>query len=331
MKLASFSIGGDGVRLGAITPDLSHIVDLKAALAARGDEDSGEFDHLLALIEAGRNGLDKAEEIVAWAMAGGDGALVLSLSAVRLEPPMRRPPKLRCFSVYDQHLARAFRAGARLRLGPVGARIAEAMGLLKTPAGFYARPAYYKGNSCSISGPDEEIRFPAGSRLRDYEVELAVIIGKPGLNIGEDEAMDHVWGYCPFNDFSAREMVTRDLLSKSRMGMLKGKDFHTGNALGPWVTTRDEVLDPYALEMTVRVNGELWSETSTGGMSHSISAQIAEASRHEMIVAGEVFGTGCPAHGCGFEELRFLKPGDTVEIEVRGLGRLRNTISAEPC
>src|SRR5664280_1721992 len=112
----------------------------------------------------------------------------------------------------------------------------------------------------------------------------------------------------------------------ARLGPAKGKDFDTGNVLGPWLVTADEIPDPYNLCMIARVNGQEWSRGNSAQMHHKFEDILVHASREETLHPGEFFGSGTVGNGCGLELGRFLKPGDIVELEVEGLGVLRNAM-----
>ena len=114
-----------------------------------------------------------------------------------------------------------------------------------------------------------------------------------------------------------------------QLGPAKGKDFDTGNAMGPWLVTADEVANPYDLTMIARVNGEEWSRGNSGAMQHKFEDILAHASNEETLMAGEFFGSGTVGGGCGLELGRFLKPNDIVELEIEGLGVLRNRVVAQ--
>ncbi|NWH09473.1 MAG: fumarylacetoacetate hydrolase family protein [Alphaproteobacteria bacterium] len=330
MKFCRFAYQGR-IRLGAVTPDLGAVIDLQAAFRTRKGLENPIFSDMPALIEAGPAGLEKAAQTISFVMEGSAPETRIALSAVALKAPLARPARMRCFSVYDKHLLNAFRAAATLRAGKFGAFALEKAGYVRIPKAFYLKPFYYKGNALSISGPEDAITFPKPTRMMDYEMELAAVLGRPGLNVDPSRAMDLVWGYTVFNDLSARDILTAEVLSRTRLGPQKGKDFDTGNAIGPWIVTKDEIPDPYALSMTARVNGTVWGRSSTSGMTHPISLQIAEASRHETLYPTEIICTGCANDGCGFEQLRFLNAGDVVEIEIEKIGTLRNRVSEERC
>src|SRR5690606_7315299 len=124
------------------------------------------------------------------------------------------------------------------------------------------------------------------------------------------------------NDVSARDVQAAE--SPGMMGPAKGKDFDTGNVLGPCIVTADEIPDPYALRMEARVDGELWSQGSSSTMHHRFEDIIAYVSRSETLHAGEFFGSGTVGNGCGYELGRFPQPGSVVELSVERIGKLRN-------
>ena len=173
------------------------------------------------------------------------------------------------------------------------------------------------------------IRIPAYTRQFDYEMEWAVIIGKGGRDIPLSKAHDHIAGYTIFNDFSARDVQMREM--KGRLGPAKGKDFDTGNAIGPWMVTADDISDPYNLTMITRVNGEEWSRGTTADMHWTFEKLITYISASETLYPGEIIGSGtCSGRhgkGSGMELGRTLKAGDVVELEVEHIGTLRNRIA----
>ena len=318
MKLASFQRDAE-VRLGALNGDGSKIIDLAAAAGRK----SAPFASRLTLIQAGEAGLEQARQTLAQAEDSAADGVVLPLDGLRLVAPLT-PPRMLCFSVYDRHVKQAFESAITLRAGKTVGALAKRMNLVRLPKSFYAKPLYYKGNNLSVIGHDEDVIWPRWTEMMDYELELGVVLGKAGKNIDENDAMAYVFGYTCFNDFSARDVMMREI--PRGVGPIKGKDFDTGNAMGPWIVTADEIPDPYDLRMQVRVNGELRGESSTSLMSHPISKMIAVASDEERVVPGEFFGTGAAPDGCGIESLRFLAPGDLVEIEIDGIGILRNRV-----
>ncbi len=140
----------------------------------------------------------------------------------------------------------------------------------------------------------------------------------------QKSARDHIFGFAVFNDFSARD--AQEIEMSGPLGPAKGKDFDTGNAIGPWIVTTDEIPDPHSLDMIASVNGEEWSRNNSRVMLHTLEEMIAFVSRDETLYPGEFFGSGTTGNGCGLELDRWLKPGDVVELEVERIGVLRNKI-----
>ncbi|AVO45624.1 fumarylacetoacetate hydrolase family protein [Phreatobacter cathodiphilus] len=327
MKLVTF-VGSHGrERLGAIIgPEGDeHVLDLATA-AHRDHVPATAFRSMLALIEAGPRALDKARHLAATHKVDED--IARPLSRVRLLAPIPVPPQVRDFSVFPRHILDA----------PVGMRriIARAKGdeaaaqALKpeaeVPKVYRERPIYYFTNRFSIVGPDADIVWPDYSKLMDYELEFAAVLWGGGSNIDHAGAGRHIFGYTIFNDFSARDAQLAEMAGM--LGPAKGKSFDAGNALGPYILTADELPDPYGLAATARVNGQVWTDSSTAGMLHSFEDMIAYVSRSETLRPGEVFGSGTVNGGCGLEHDRFLSHGDVIELSVAGLGTLRNRILA---
>ena len=202
----------------------------------------------------------------------------------------------------------------------------EAKGILAIPQTWYERPIFYKPSRFGVIGTETDVEWPAFSERMDFELEFGFYIGKPGKNIPKERAREHIFGYTIFNDFSARDEQTKDM--PGQLGPGKGKDFDGSNAMGPCVVTADELKDPYALTMAVRVNGEEWGRGTSADMHWKFEDLIAHTSRSETLHTGEFFGSGTVGNGCGLEHMRFLKPGDTVELDVEHIGILRNRLIA---
>jgi 2-keto-4-pentenoate hydratase/2-oxohepta-3-ene-1,7-dioic acid hydratase in catechol pathway len=166
--------------------------------------------------------------------------------------------------------------------------------------------------------------------MMDYELEMALVIGRKGKDIAAKDAQKYIWGYTVFNDFSARERLIEEVM-KGKVGPLKSKDFNTGNSLGPWIVTADEISNPQNLAMKVRVNGELKGEANTSEMNFSISELIQEASEGEFIIPGEIIATGAAGDGTGIESWSFLKPDDVIQLEIDEIGVLENQIIKNRC
>src|SRR6185295_2678047 len=224
-------------------------------------------------------------------------------------------------------LIQATRRGALGPLAGLDERLERRVGAKRSLAGrlnkaFYERPLYYKSNARSVVGHGADVRMPSYTKRFDYELEWGIFIGKAGVDIAAERAREHIAGYTIFNDFSARDIQLAEM--RGRLGPAKGKDFDTGNAIGPWLVTPDELPDPYSLTMTAHVNGAEWSRGSTGDMHWSFEEIIAYISRAETLFPGDFIGSGTVGGGCGLELGVFLERGDEVELEVEGIGRLRN-------
>lgn len=192
---------------------------------------------------------------------------------------------------------------------------------MAVPEQWYECQAYYKGMPDTVIGPEEEIPWPAYSDRLDHELELAAIIGRQGKDITRERALDYVFGYTIWNDISARD--TQGLEWPIGMGPGKAKDWDGSNVLGPCIVTADE-LDIADVRLEVRVNGERWGGDSTAGMYHTFADLIAYASQAQTLYPGEVLGSGTATGGSGVELGRTIQQGDLVELEVDGIGVLRN-------
>jgi len=217
-----------------------------------------------------------------------------------------RPRSLRDFLAFEGHLRNVMP-----RLGR------------EIPDQWYTVPAYYKGLPDTVIGPNTDIPWPAYTDRLDHELEFAAVIGRKGKDVPVDEALDYVFGYTIWNDISARDTQADEL--PIGMGPAKAKDWDGSNVLGPCIVTAAEI-DPQKLHMSVRVNGETWGSDTSAHMHHSIAEMIRYASQAQTIYPGEVFGSGTASGGSGVELDRWLKEGDLVEMEVEGIGILRNRI-----
>ncbi len=212
------------------------------------------------------------------------------------------------FSTFEEHVRMGF----------------EKLGM-SVPQEWYQVPVGYKMNPYSVIGPEEPVIWPSFTQILDYELEFGVVVGRRGKNIPSEEAMDYVLGYTIVNDISARDMEFVELKAMP-LGPLKSKDFDNSTPMGPCIVTKDEIRDPHNLKMVARVNGEVWSVASTKDMHWKIPDLIAHLSKDQTIHPGTVMLSGTPGGGCGMHVGKFLKPGDVVELEIEGIGVLRNPI-----
>ena len=292
MKFVTFSSAPEGPRLGAVVGE--RVVDLHKA-------SKGKLPATLrAFIEAGNDALEAARLLLKHPQLDAERAL----EGVRLHAALPDPASLRDFFAFEEHA----KAGA--------ARRKEEL-----PKEWYEVPAYYKGNAREIYGDEDTIPWPYYTRKLDFECEIACVVGKKGRNLSPEEAQDHIFGYMIFNDVSARDIQRKEMLL--RMGPTKGKDF--ANVFGPYLVTADEV-DPVDLELTVRVNGETWSKGRFADQHWGFPVMVSYVSQEETVYPGDVLGSGTFYKGCGLDLDRWVKPGDQLELDVPGLGVLRNTI-----
>lgn len=249
----------------------------------------------VAFLALGADGLARA------AAAAGRGAIE-PLENVTLLSPVPRPGKVICIGL--NYLDHALETGA-------------------TPP---KEPVVFNKFPTSVIGPDAPIVLPAVSESVDFEAELVVVIGKTGKHIPLASAMEHVAGYCCGHDVSARDW------QKSRSGgqWLLGKSFDTFGPLGPWLVTADEIADPGKLRVRFRLNGETMQDSTTAQLIFPIPHLIAHLSKVFRLDAGDVIYTGTPPGvGMARKPPIFMKPGDTAEVEIEGLGILRNPLVAE--
>ncbi|ARQ00216.1 fumarylacetoacetate hydrolase family protein [Pseudorhodoplanes sinuspersici] len=319
MKLASFRRAND-IRVGIVGDD-EQLFDLQAAAEQAGDAAS-LFASMQALIESGERGLDYARHLQARFAA--DPRFSCTLNDIVLLPPVPRPTLIRDFSVFPIHIRQAPVGMQKLAARIDGKPAPDITPADHVPAVYRNQPIYYRGNHLSVVGHGATVRWPRYSQYMDYELEFGIFLGKGGANIAAKDARDHIFGFSIFNDFSARDAQMTEM--RSMLGPAKGKDFDTGNAIGPWIVTADEIPDPYSLQMAARVNGKTWSRGDSSGMLHSFEDMIAFASRDETLSPGEFFGSGTMGNGCGLEQDRYLEHGDVVELEVEKIGILRNTV-----
>ena len=192
---------------------------------------------------------------------------------------------------------------------------------LEIPPAWYELPVYYKGNHRTLGGHDEFVYWPRFSEQMDYELELACIVGKEGSDVPVEHADQYIGGYCIMNDWSARDIQAKEM--SVGLGPAKGKDFCT--TLGPWLVTPDE-FDPATARMVARVDGEVWSDGQYSTVNWNFPQMIAHVSMGERVYPGDVLGSGTVGFGCGLEHGRWLRPGHLVELEITGLGVLRNRL-----
>jgi 2-keto-4-pentenoate hydratase/2-oxohepta-3-ene-1,7-dioic acid hydratase in catechol pathway len=250
----------------------------------------------------------------------------LALADVRLLPPLR-PASIRDFVAFEEHVE-----GVRRSIDGAGG----------VPEAWYDAPTFYFTNPHTVIGPDEPVPFPAVSVERDFELEVAAVVGRPGRSLTAAAGADAIFGYTILNDWSARDLQRREM--QVGLGPAKGKDFAT--TLGPWIVTADE-LDPFLdddgflrLTCAVEVNGAEIGRDLLSNMGWSFGALVAYASRDSWVVPGDVLGSGTTGNGGCLAELWGrhgrkdpppLGNGDTVTLTVEGIGSITNFVTeADP-
>ncbi|MCR9125763.1 MAG: fumarylacetoacetate hydrolase family protein [Rhodobacteraceae bacterium] len=264
------------------------------------------FANMVEMIEAGDAALAAARA----ALEGGGETVSLTDCAFRC--PLR-PVQYRDCLVFEDHLIGSFAQAERM----TGRAFA-------IPPVWYDQPIYYKGNRMSFIGHGEDVIWPGYAAHLDVELELAIVIGKTGTSVSRADAPRHIWGYTILNDVSARDAQMVEM--PGQLGPAKGKDFDTGNILGPWIVTADEIAHPAALEMQLHVNGERWGGGNSARMHHDFARIIEHISQSETLYPGEVIGSGTVGTGCGLELGRRLEPGDRFDLTIEKIGTLSNRI-----
>ena len=251
---------------------------------------------MLDLIRQGEPGSDQAR---------ASAEIELALSTLTLLAPIPNPPRnIMCLGMnYAAHAAESLRAKS-------------------LPIKMPEVPVFFTKATTTVNAPFGDIPYDSGvTEKLDWEVELAVVIGKQGKDIPRAQAFDYVFGYTVLNDVSARDLQAR------HQQFFKGKSLDGTCPMGPAIVTKDEIPDPHNLTLRCWVNGELKQESTTGDLIFDIPALIEWLSRGMTLLPGDIISTGTPS-GVGFARTppEFLKPGDVVACEVEGIGRISNRV-----
>jgi len=294
-------------RVGALIAGGKAILDLQATLDGHGKGGwlppytSSEWwnidGSLWSLVRSACEVAMGADEktVAQWMKAGR----VVALEDARLTAPVPRPGKLICIGLnYRDH---ALEQGAEIPSSPI----------------------VFSKFATSVVGPEDPVVIPAGCTQPDYEAELAVVIGRLAKNVPRAKALDHVFGYCAFNDVSARDYQFADKQWQ------RGKSCDTFAPMGPFVATRDEVRNPSGLAIKLRLNGEVMQNSRTDQLIFGVPELIEFLSASITLEPGDVIATGTPP-GVGFARKPpvYIKAGDRMEVEIEGLGVLVNPVAA---
>ncbi|MDQ6721960.1 MAG: fumarylacetoacetate hydrolase family protein [Candidatus Dormibacteraeota bacterium] len=302
MRLLMFE-HGNGRRLGVLADGRSDTVIDLAELAEASGSPSPPAD-LLALIDAGTAGMASVKQLLAKLKPSTGAPITNQLAALKLLAPLD-PPRGNVIAIgrnYAKHAAETAAKGEKPK-----------------------PPTVFSKAITSITGPNDDIPIdPAVSEEIDWEVELGVVIGKAGVNITREDALEHVFGYTVINDVTAR-----DIQSDWGGQYFKGKSLDSSCPSGPWVVTPDEVDDPQALNLRLTVNGALKQDGTTSEMIHPVDSIISWVSIGMTLLPGMMIATGTP-DGVGFARKppEFIHVGDVVEAEVESIGTLRNKFVA---
>ena len=279
--------------MGALAGE--RVIDLAAAARDCGNN-VADFQSTMTLLQAGEAALGVARRL-----ADSPSARPFSqaLSDVRLGPPIANPTKIVAIGLnYRDHCA---------ELG------------IQPPT----VPVIFAKFPNSIAGPYDPIVLPVADIQGDYEAELGVVMGKTAKRVAAAEALDFVAGYLVLNDVSARKWQFAD------QQWVRGKSCDTFCPIGPWLTTRDEIPDPHALQIFARVNGEIRQNSNTSNLIFRVPGLIEFITESITLEPGDIIATGTP-FGVGFSRKPpiFLQSGDVVEIEIERLGTLRNRVES---
>jgi len=299
MKFCTFNSRGR-LRVGAVAGDC--VVDLAAAAeACRGLKIQPELFHCVDCLFYFPKAVAAAKKLVAAATsAGKKPKFLVPLAKVRYGPPVPHPPKVLC----------------------IGQNYADHCKEQGVP--LPTVPELFCKFATSLIGCGEPILLHKATTKVDYEVELAVVIGKAGKNIPAAKALRHVFGYMIFHDVSARDL---QFASKQ---WTRGKSPDTFAPTGPWLVTRDEVPNPHSLAIKTWVNGDLRQDSTTRNLVFGVPALVEFLSQTITLEPGDIIATGTPPGvGCFRKPPVFLQPGDVVRMEITGLGTLENPVIAE--
>lgn len=303
MKLASFRIKKNGeTTIGGLVGD--RLIDLVAA------SDGALPSRMIEFLERGDEAMQSARRLLEG--ADGSGAAGYALDEVELLAPVPRPGKIIHTSCnFGKHLEELSTWSA-----PEWKAHDWSTFHFEHPTGFLEAPS-------SVVASGAKVVRPEFTKQLDYEIEIAIIIGKTAHRVPVEESLDYVAGYTVFNDISARDIQAREHANKV---ILLGKSFDSSCPLGPYLVTTDEIPDPTVLDMTMRVNGETRQKARTGDMIYKPAELVAWWS-NMTLEPGDVITSGSPPGViAGMENPKWLDKGDILEATIESIGTLRNEI-----
>jgi len=315
MKLVTYNLQGQ-TRIGVLSNEI--VIDILSASKEFADSLNSEFtsiahvSNMLSLLDTGEPALRAVKSLACKVLSLIEDrpgpvlhktSVILPLAEIHLAAPIPRPRKnLICLGLnYHDHWAET--AGRRGEPLP-------------------SVPVFFTKSPTSVIGPFDDIVYPSATTELDYEVELAVVIGRRGKDISRKEAFDYVAGYTILNDVSARDLQRR------HQQWFRSKSLDTFAPLGPYLVTKDEIENPHDLSMELTVNNEIRQKSSTDNMIFKIPEIIEILSQDMTLEPGDIIGTGTPAGvALGMSPPRYLKANDVVEARIERLGNIRNRVA----
>jgi 2-keto-4-pentenoate hydratase/2-oxohepta-3-ene-1,7-dioic acid hydratase in catechol pathway len=246
-------------------------------------------------------GSDGIARLASWLDANLDNCPAIS-DDIRLGPPLTRPSKIVCVGLnYAKHAAES------------------GMAIPKEPVLFFK-------STSAIVGPNDDLIIPKGSEKTDWEVELAIVIGKTASYVSEADAYDHIAGYVLHNDYSERAYQI-----EKEGQWCKGKGCDTFAPLGPFIASRELIPDPNNLKLWLKLNDQMLQNSSTDDFIFNVEEVVSYISQFMTLLPGDVISTGTPSGvGLGFDPPKYLKPGDVVELGIEGLGSSKQSVRTYP-
>jgi 2-keto-4-pentenoate hydratase/2-oxohepta-3-ene-1,7-dioic acid hydratase in catechol pathway len=319
MKLLTFQIKSDQEqkqRVGALREDEQTVVDLQRSYFEKEQKECPYFVGMLEVLYH----WEAAKKIIAEIMRFASGKSEYNLSRLTLLAPVPKPRTIRDTLCYEKHLIQSSKTALRNMGVDVDKMNPEEF---KPGKAWYEIPGFYKGNVHSVVGHEAEISFPMGETFRDYELELGFYIGRKGKDIKREEALDFIAGFTIFNDWSSRMLQMKEM--QLGLGPDTSKDFDTGNVMGPYLVTPDSFNHNKAT-MIVRVNGEERGRGNSGEAYHKLEDVVAYISKDVTLYPGDFIATGTVGNGAGAEINQPVEPGQVIELEIEGIGILRNKV-----
>jgi 2-keto-4-pentenoate hydratase/2-oxohepta-3-ene-1,7-dioic acid hydratase in catechol pathway len=327
-RLGSFSAAGEPPVPGLVLGDQVHLLQSLQPLERELGILVPSAGSMLGLLERWPENLP-AVRALAEALAARPSATGVPIENLRSHPPVVPRQIFQAGANYHKHVVDLIADGALARdpSADVDRVRADASEMMRKRAKD-GKPFIFMGLGSSLTGPCDPIVIPYDVRQADWELELAAVIGAPARRVGRDKALEHVAGYMIANDITARERVPRPDAPQMGMDWMASKGSPTFLPLGPLLTPAEFIEDPQDLRITLKLNGQTMQDESTTDMIFSVARIIEFISAYVQLLPGDLILTGSPS-GNGTHYNRFLQPGDVLEGEISGLGRIRNPCIAE--